>query len=506
MAKRQDDVSFSFTPEGKASGQAERSGDVPPHRRFRILILADFSGRTNRGASDARDLAQRKIRTVDVDNLDATLAAMKPELRLPVDEKSVIPLAFGSLDDFRPDALLQKIPALQTMLMLRGQLQNSNTFSQAASVVRQLTGKTQAQAVKAASTAAEGESEFEKMLNRPIASKDAAQVTTDALIANLVAGYAVPTADPEQKELVSLVEDAVSAGLRAVLRHPAFQSLEAAWRGVAFLTARLNTDAEVALDILDVSREELQADLLGEGRALAATGLYSQLVDKLRAPGSAPVSLVIGDYEFDQSPESAALLGKLGEVMQAAGISFAAAGAASLAGVASFQQLAAMNAGQWRPPADLAAFEQLRQSPVAAHLGLTAPRFLLRLPYGSKTDAIEAFAFEEMPGAPVHEQYLWGNGAFAVALLVGEAVLENGREGAADVGNDISDLPCHMAMVDGDREMTPCAEAYLPDRVADILRSLGLIPILSVKNAAAVKVAGIHSLARGKALAGLAGK
>jgi type VI secretion system protein ImpC len=467
------------------------------------LILSDFTGRTNRGIGDAGDLAQRKIRTVDVDNLDTTLAAMKPELRLPVDEKSVIPLVFNSLDDLRPDALLQKIPALQAMLMLRGQLQNSKTFAQAAAVVRQLMGKVQAQPAAATPGAEAGESEFEKMLNRPVAHEDAAQVTTDALIANLVAGYTVPAADPEQKELVALVEDAVSAGLRAVLRHPAFQSLERAWRGVAFLTSRLNTDAEVAVNILDVSKEELQADLVGEGRELEATAMYAHLVEKLRAPGSVPVSLVIGDYLFDQSEESVALLARLGTLMQAAEISFVAGAPAQVAGVAAFAELAAINSAQWRAPANLGAWEQLRKSPEAEHLGLTAPRFLLRLPYGPKTDAVEAFAFEEMPGAPVPEQYLWANGAFAVALLIGEAILENGFEGAADAGNDVSDLPCHMAMVEGDREMTPCAEAYLPDRVADILRGLGLIPILSVKNAAAVKVGGMNSMARGKELAGL---
>ncbi|HVT83540.1 MAG TPA: type VI secretion system contractile sheath large subunit, partial [Phycisphaerae bacterium] len=126
-----------------------------------------------------------------------------------------------------------------------------------------------------------------------------------------------------------------------------------------------------------------------------------------------------------------------------------------------------------------------------------------RLPYGKKTDAVDAFDFDEMPGPPVHDQYLWGNGALALALLYGEAILENGFDGAADVGNDVSDLPCHMAMVDGDREMTPCAEAWLSDRAGEILHSLGIIPLLSVRNAAAVKVAGIHSLARGQGLAGL---
>ncbi len=54
-----------------------------------------------------------------------------------------------------------------------------------------------------------------------------------------------------------------------------------------------------------------------------------------------------------------------------------------------------------------------------------------------------------------------------------------------------------MAIVDGDKEMTPCAEGWLSDRVGDILHGLGLIPLLSVRNAASVKVAGIHSIAKG---------
>jgi hypothetical protein len=37
----------------------------------------------------------------------------------------------------------------------------------------------------------------------------------------------------------------------------------------------------------------------------------------------------------------------------------------------------------------------------------------------------------------------------------------------------------------------------LSDRVAAILHDLGLIPLLSVRNAASVKVAGIHSIAKG---------
>jgi type VI secretion system protein ImpC len=119
----------------------------------------------------------------------------------------------------------------------------------------------------------------------------------------------------------------------------------------------------------------------------------------------------------------------------------------------------------------------------------------MRLPYGPKTDAIDTFAFEEMPGAPVHEGYLWGNGAFAVAFGMGEAFLEDGW--SFEPHTDVTDLPCHMAVIDGDKEMTPCAEGWLSDRIGAVLHDLGLIPLLSVKNAASVKIAGVHSIAKG---------
>jgi predicted component of type VI protein secretion system len=78
---------------------------------------------------------------------------------------------------------------------------------------------------------------------------------------------------------------------------------------------------------------------------------------------------------------------------------------------------------------------------------------------------------------------------------MGEAFLEDGW--GFEPHTDVTDLPCHMAIVDGDKEMTPCAEGWLSDRVAAILHDLGLIPLLSVRNAASVKVAGIHSIAKG---------
>ncbi len=320
---------------------------------------------------------------------------------------------------------------------------------------------------------------------------------TQAFIATLVAGYSVPEAAPEQKNMVQLVEDALSAGLRAVLRHPAFQGLEAAWRGVEFLTSRLNTDEDLKICILDISRDELYADLSGSP-AIQKTGIYQVLVEQPQSAGGVPFSLVIGDYEFDQSMQSVAVLAKIAGLMHEAGLPFVAGASAKIAGFESFAKFP--DSGRWQPPADLAIWEKIRAHKLAAHVGLAAPRFLLRLPYGPKTDAIDTYPFDEMPGVPVTEGYLWGNGAFAVALAIGEGFLESGWQFEPVL--DVADLPCHMAVVDGDKEMTPCAQGWLSDRIGDVLHQLGLMPLLSVRGAAAVRIAGVHSIAKsGKPLA-----
>jgi type VI secretion system protein ImpC len=266
------------------------------------------------------------------------------------------------------------------------------------------------------------------------------------------------------------------------------------------LTSRLNTDEDLKICLFDISKDEVFADLHGAA-TVDKSGLYQVLVEQTRVPGVEPFALVVGNFSFEQEARDISLLAKLAALMHEAGIPLIAGGTARIAGFESFANFP--DAGRWQPPADIEMWEKIRGHRLANHIGLAAPRFMLRLPYGPKTDAVEAFGFEEMPGGaaaqgrPDAAGYLWGNGAFAVALCMGEAFLEDGWEFAPGTGGDVTELPCHMAVVDGDKEMMPCAEGWLSDRVAAVLRDLGLIPLLSVKNAASVKVAGVQSIAKG---------
>ena len=82
---------------------------------LRILVMADFSGRSQREpAANRLDLDNRPLLDVDVDTLDAVMARLAPQLRLPVAGGSVT-VSFHQLDDFHPDALYQRLDLFQAL-------------------------------------------------------------------------------------------------------------------------------------------------------------------------------------------------------------------------------------------------------------------------------------------------------------------------------------------------------------------------------------------------------
>jgi type VI secretion system protein ImpC len=66
-----------------------------------------------------------------------------------------------------------------------------------------------------------------------------------------------------------------------------------------------------------------------------------------------------------------------------------------------------------------ARWQAFRESEDARYVGLTLPRFLLRLPYGQNTVPTKAFNFEE-DVIGKHDSYLWGNASIAFATRVAD--------------------------------------------------------------------------------------
>ena len=507
-------MSMQFSPEkmefqlGTQTSFAPRKAkdDTP----FCIAILADFSGRGNRGLCETGpSLAARKRIAVDVDNLEDLLMKLGCEIHVPLggSEGPRIPLRFSDLDDFHPDRIFDRLEVFQELRTTRKLLEDPATFAKAASQVRswvadeQETGKSEAEEAQSSPEQEESDTDtVERLLGKRSDQESpttpaSQSVDINALIRETVKPYIVPAPDPQQAELVAQVDQAISGQMRAILHHPDFRQLEATWRMLHFLVSQVETDETLKLYIIDVSKAELAADL-ASADALQSTGTYRLLVEQsVGVAGAEPYAVLVGGYTFDQTTEDIRLLQQLARIAQAAGAPLLAAADSHFAGCQSLATTPDPNDWRWQAdPASGQLWQEVRQSPEAAYIGLLLPRFLLRLPYGRETDPIDRFDFEEFSPLAGHEQYLWGNSAVICVCLLAEAFREFGWALTGGLGRDLAGIPMHIYTSDGEKHITPCAETILTERAMDVLIGRGLMPVLSIKGRDAVLLPRFQSI------------
>ena len=537
------DLSLSRGSDGRIPN-AER--DVGRNRAartgpMRLLVMGDFSGLP---AAQKPPLASRPTHRVDLDALDAVMQRLAPRLALPAGD-----LALAALDDFHPDALVRSLPAFGALRDIRQRLLDPAQFAHAAAQLRQDSAAVAAP-VAALGTmpptplappapptvpdqARDAPADDADLLAQLLGGKPAglaarapavaAATGIDAFIRSVVAPHTVPDIAPQQATYLASVDMAMAQALRAVLHAPAFQALESAWRGVQWLISSLELDEDLQLHLFDVSRDELLADVVAARGQIDQTGAYAALVDRWRnQPGAAGWTALVGLYSFGPSQADIGLLAALGLLASEVGGPFLAAGSLDLAGggtaaagadlpgaeVSDAEVPGAEVSGEDLPGAGqapaLAGWQALRRSEVAPFIGLAAPRVLLRLPYGKAADPIEAFKFDELPTTPDPEQFLWGNGALACALLIGRAFSAKGWGFEPGDQREITDLPAYTVLRDGERELQACAEHYLGEQGGQALLAAGLMPVLSHRHANAVTVLRFQSVALPAAtLAGL---
>jgi type VI secretion system protein ImpC len=515
-----DHAARGTSPVGEASLDINLGHIVPASPQadepFCTLVLGDFSGHRNaaEGASpDASERARRPV-LVDRDNFDDVLARFAPELRLSLDETGPeVVLRFQELEDFHPDRLYERLPLFRALRDLRKRLANPATFRAAA---RELWGEQpgeQPSATPEPSTAEDappapgpvfsGGSLLDQIVGEsPAAAPERPRDGLAEYIRRIVAPHALQNADPRQPEALAQLDAVISAQMRRLLHHPDFQALEALWRGVFFLVRRVETDEQLRLYLLDLSRQELAADLAPE-HELQDTMLYRLLVESAAGTlGGTPWSLLIGHYTFGPRPEELRQLRRIGRLALVAGAPWIAAADARLIGCpTSFGE--APDPEQWNLPPG-AEWEELRRSPEAAAIGLVLPRFLLRLPYGEEAEPCEHFEFEEMETPAVHEQYLWGNPALACALLLAQSFAAAGWSLRPGMHLDLGNLPLHLVREDAEVRAQPCAEALMRERAALQILEAGVMPLASMKDRDAVRLVRFQSIAH--PLSALAGR
>ena len=482
---------------GEESCNARPSAEIP----FCIALLGDFSGRANRGIIDATTISKRRAVLIDRDNFDEALSESGAEIRLPMAESGTLRLRFSDLDDFHPDRIFERLEIFGKLRDLRSRLEDPATFPEASKEIGLSSGNFEpgkpetSSAVPPSSALLAGGSLLDEMIEQTETRIATARPRSDEVAEfahRVVAQHLVDSPDPRQPEILAVIDRAIGGLMSAILHNPELQALEAAWRAVFLLVRQLETGSQLKLYLIDISKQELAADL-DSTTEVQDTGVYRLLVERsVGTAGAEPWAIMVGNYRFGAEDGELKLLSRLAKIAQQAGAPFLAEASAQLLGCSSLG--ASPYPRDWKLP-ERPGWSELRGLREAASVGLALPRFLLRLPYGKKTSPLETFEFEEFPELPVHDDYLWGNPAFALALLLAQSFSEAGWDMRPGTTAEIERLPLHVYGKSGESESKPCAEVLLTEDATERITETGLIPLISYRGRDSVRVARFQSIA-----------
>ena len=103
-------------------GDAIEQKELP----FVVGVVGDFSAQSE---AELPRLKDRKFVNVDRDNFDDVMSGLKPRMSYQVQNKLSdelgrfgVDLTFESIDDFRPEAVVQKVEPLRQLVELRSKL------------------------------------------------------------------------------------------------------------------------------------------------------------------------------------------------------------------------------------------------------------------------------------------------------------------------------------------------------------------------------------------------
>ncbi len=301
--------------------------------------------------------------------------------------------------------------------------------------------------------------------------------------------------------LIADLDRMLTAQVNAILHHPEFQALEAAWRGLHFLVRRTDTDGMLKIRVIDIGKRELARTLRKfRGTAWDQSPVFRKIYEEEYGQfGGEPFGIIVGDYLFDHHPEDVQLLRDMAKIAAAAHAPFIAGAAPSVMQMESWRELA--------NPRDLtrifqtpeyAAWRSMRTDDDSRYLGLCMPHLLARLPYGTRTDPLDDWAFEEDADGPDATSFLWINAAFALASNITRAFSLYGwctRIRGVDNGGVVEDLVTHnFPSADGDTDRRCITEVSLSERREAELSRAGFIPLLHRKNTAYATFVSAQSL------------
>ena len=286
-------------------------------------------------------------------------------------------------------------------------------------------------------------------------------------------------------QMIAEIDKKLSKQVDAILHHPEVQNLESSWRGLKLLIDRTDFRENIKIEILHITKNELSDDF-EFAPEIVQSGLYKQVYSSGYGQfGGEPVGAIIGNYTFGPSSPDIKLLSNVAAVSAMAHAPFISAAGHEFFSVESYLDLPNLNDVKdiFESPR-YTKWRSLRESEDARYLGLTMPRFLLRSPYDPVENPARNFEYIENV-SDSHENYLWGNTAFALASRITDSFAKFRwcpNIIGPQSGGAVEDLPVHLFESMGELQAKIPTEILITDRKEYELAEEGFIALTMRKD------------------------
>lgn len=291
------------------------------------------------------------------------------------------------------------------------------------------------------------------------------------------------------QELVLKIDQLIGAQINEIIHNEQFKKMEAAWRGLHDLVSHTNFKANIMIDMLDVTKEELYEDFENNSVDISKGALFDKVyVKEYDQYGGKPIGGIIGLFEFEHTPKEEFWLRQMGKVANASHAPFIGAVSPKFFGCETMEELSALKdlEGLLSQP-KYGSWNVLRDTPEAAYLGLALPKYVLRLPYNPETNPCSELNFTEVTNGGDNGKYLWGNAVLLVARNMARSFETSGwcqyLRGPKG-GGLISGLPVHTFNIRGQDENKIPVEISIPDYQELAFANSGFIPLVYRKGTA----------------------
>jgi type VI secretion system protein ImpC len=301
--------------------------------------------------------------------------------------------------------------------------------------------------------------------------------------------------------LIAEIDKKLSDQINQILHHSEFQQLEGAWRGLHHLVSNTETEKMLRIQMMNISKKDLSRNMERfKGTAWDQSPLFKRVYEEEYGQlGGEPFGCLVGDYHFDHSAPDVKLLGELAKVAAAAHCPFIAGAAPTVMQMDSWQELSnPRDLTKVMSSVEYAAWRSLRASTDSKYIGLAMPRYLARLPYGSKTSPVDEFDFEEETAGGDHSKYCWANSAYTMAVNINRSFKQYGwctSIRGVTSGGTVEGLPAHTFPTDdGGVDMKCPTEIAISDRREGELAANGFMPLTHRKHTDVATFIGAQSL------------